>query len=316
MAIRTGLYVARLGTVSAASKALKIHRATVIRHIDELEQELGEKLFHRHARGYHTTDAGKDLLQVANATEEQFRELAGRTRGKTQRVQGPFIVTSTEVMEDYLLPILKSFRDSYPDIQVELESTPRVANLEYGEAHVAIRAGRKPSHPDNVVLPLFDMETGLFAHRSYIEKHGHLKHVDEIEKHTFIGDMDKATDVPFRVWMRKHVPSDQIVFRSNKNAVQRQAVRNGLAIGFLPKDQAAEDPDLIETLPSMRSWRTRFWVTTHVDVHRSQKVQAFLRVLRHAFAERGLLKTPPQRTAGLKAHRIDRVGSGLNFKRI
>ena len=52
MAVRTALYVARLGTVSAAAKDLEIHRATVIRHIDELEQEVGGKLFQRHARGY------------------------------------------------------------------------------------------------------------------------------------------------------------------------------------------------------------------------------------------------------------------------
>ncbi len=51
-------------TVSGAAEVLGVHHATVIRHIDALEQRLGVKLFQRHARGYTATEAGQDLLQV------------------------------------------------------------------------------------------------------------------------------------------------------------------------------------------------------------------------------------------------------------
>ena len=51
--IRTAYQVARLGTVSGAAEVLGVHHATVIRHIDALEQALGAKLFQRHARGLH-----------------------------------------------------------------------------------------------------------------------------------------------------------------------------------------------------------------------------------------------------------------------
>ena len=55
--IKTAYQVARLGTVSAAAESLGVHRATVIRHIDALEAELGRKLFQRHIRGYTPTEA-------------------------------------------------------------------------------------------------------------------------------------------------------------------------------------------------------------------------------------------------------------------
>ena len=53
--MRTAYMVAKLGTVSAASDVLGIHRATIIRHIDSLEAALGAKIFLRHARvcGWH-----------------------------------------------------------------------------------------------------------------------------------------------------------------------------------------------------------------------------------------------------------------------
>ena len=50
--IKAAYQVARLGTVSAAAEVLGVHRATVIRHIDALEAELGGTLFHRHNTGY------------------------------------------------------------------------------------------------------------------------------------------------------------------------------------------------------------------------------------------------------------------------
>jgi len=70
--IRTAFQVARLGTVSGAAEVLGVHHATVIRHIDALEKRLGAKLFQRHARGYTPTEAGRDLLLVAQTTEEQI----------------------------------------------------------------------------------------------------------------------------------------------------------------------------------------------------------------------------------------------------
>ena len=68
--VRTAFQVARMGTVSGAAEVLGVHHATVIRHIDAIEARLGVKLFQRHARGYTPTEAGQDLLRVAQTTDE------------------------------------------------------------------------------------------------------------------------------------------------------------------------------------------------------------------------------------------------------
>ena len=86
--IRTALHVARLGTVSAAAEALGVHHATVIRHVDALEARLGARLFQRHARGYAPTEAGRDLLGVAQDAEDRFAQLAGRIRGQGDGTAG------------------------------------------------------------------------------------------------------------------------------------------------------------------------------------------------------------------------------------
>src|SRR5210317_620204 len=102
--VRTAYQVARLGTVSGAADVLGVHHATVIRHIDALEKRLGVKLFQRHARGYTPTEAGADLLRVAQATDDQFNQLAGRIKGRGSDVSGELVVTSLVTLAPRMAP--------------------------------------------------------------------------------------------------------------------------------------------------------------------------------------------------------------------
>ena len=151
--IRTAFQVARLGTVSGAADVLGVHHATVIRHIDALEGRLGVKLFQRHARGYTPTEAGTDLLRVAQTTDEQFAQLAGRIKGRGNDVSGELVITSLVSLSALLAPVVQRFQAAYPDVIIRFLTGDRLFRLEYGEAHVAIRAGAAPDQPDNVVQP-------------------------------------------------------------------------------------------------------------------------------------------------------------------
>ena len=92
--VKTALHVARIGTVSGAAEVLGVHHATVIRHIDALEERLGVKLFQRHPRGYTATEAGEDLCRVAQTAQEQFAQFASRARGQGNSVSGELVVTT------------------------------------------------------------------------------------------------------------------------------------------------------------------------------------------------------------------------------
>ncbi|MEM9911157.1 MAG: LysR family transcriptional regulator, partial [Pseudomonadota bacterium] len=184
--VRTAFQVARVGTVSGAADVLGVHHATVIRHIDALETRLGVRLFQRHARGYTTTEAGEDLLRVAQATDDQFSQLAGRIRGRGHDVSGELVVTSLGGFSHLLVPVLADFQKDHPDIIVRYLTGERLFRLEYGEAHVAIRAGSAPDQPDNVVQPFFTQAVTLYASDHYIAHHGLPRSVDEFGQHYFV----------------------------------------------------------------------------------------------------------------------------------
>jgi DNA-binding transcriptional LysR family regulator len=280
--IRTAFQVARLGTVSGAADVLGVHHATVIRHIDALEKRLGTRLFQRHARGYTPTESGRDLLTVAQTTEDQFSQLSSRIKGQGETVSGELIITTIGGLAGLLIPVLTSFQKAHPDVIVRFVSDPRVFRLDYGEAHVAIRAGNAPQELDNVVQPLFRMRTALYASRAYADEKGIPKSEADFAGHRFIGADNEVSRAPFYVWLRAQVPEGGIIFRTTELAATEGAIRAGAGIGFMSVFNGATDPDLIEVMPARPEWDAPMWLVTHVDLHRTRKVQAFLTHLKDA----------------------------------
>ena len=277
--VRTAYHVARLGTVSGAAEVLGVHHATVIRHIDALEGRLGTKLFQRHARGYTPTEAGGDLLKVAQATEDQFSQLAGRIKGLGSEVTGELIVTSLPAFSPSLTPILVSFQELHPELRVRFITEDRVLRLEYGEAHVAIRAGAQPQEPDNVVQAFFSQQFALYATEEYVERYGPLQE-GKWAKHRFVGAHEQMTRAPFHRWMEQTIPEANIVFRASQQRAISDAVLNGAGIGFLPLFRTEQYRGMVEMLEPKQEWSTQVWLVTHVDLHRTAKVQTLVRYLK------------------------------------
>ena len=278
--IRTAYHVARMGTVSGAADALGVHHATVIRHIDALEGRLGVKLFQRHARGYTSTEAGQDLLQVAQATDDQFTQLVGRIKGRGDGVSGELVVTSLTSASPRLTGTLAKFQAEYPGLIVRYLTGDEVLRLEYGEAHVAVRAGRAPDNPDNVVQPFVPQEVALYASQSYIDRMGRPGSPDDLDGHTFVGLDNFESRAPFVRWMVDRVAPEQIVFRGTDSRVIRDAILEGVGIGFITRWEAEKFPGLIQLFEPQEDWTAPLWLVTHVDLHRTTKVQAFLKFLK------------------------------------
>ncbi|MFW8595751.1 LysR family transcriptional regulator [Cribrihabitans neustonicus] len=278
--VRTAYQVARMGTVSGAAEVLGVHHATVIRHIDAIEARLGVKLFHRHARGYTPTEAGQDLLRVAQATDDQFNQLVGRLKGQGDDVSGELVVTSLASFAPMMVPALKDFQDMHPGLIIRYLTGDRLFRLEYGEAHVAIRAGSVPDQLDNVVQPFMKQQIGLYASKDYVERYGPLKGLEDFANHRFVGQDDENTRAPFSRWLRAHAPAEAIAFRCTNGFTMQAALRAGAGIGFMAAWEARQQPDLVEMMAPLEEWSGALWLVTHVDLHRTTKVQAFLSFLK------------------------------------
>ncbi len=282
--IRTAYQVARMGTVSGAAEVLGVHHATVIRHVDALEARLGTKLFQRHPRGYTPTEAGSQLLAVGQATEDQFAQLAARIAGAGEEMRGELIITSLPSLAGLVMPALAALTQEHPALVLRYITDQRVFRLEYGEAHVAIRAGSRPTEPDNVVQTLGVNHSALYAAPEYIARHGRPAGVHDLAGHRFVGPDARDSRAPFFRWLASHVPPEAVVFLANEMASQAAAVRAGLGLGFIPVLEGRADTRLVEVIGPQPEWEAPFWLVSHVDLHRTPKVQAALKALKAAAA--------------------------------
>jgi len=280
--IRTAFQVARVGTVSGAAEMLGVHHATVIRHIDALETRLGAKLFQRHARGYTPTEAGQELLTVAQTTEDKFSQLAARIAGTGTEISGELVVTSLAGLSRLVTPTLVQMGRDHPGIRLRYITDARVYRLEYGEAHVAIRAGDKPQDPDYVVQPLITKQVALYASRGYIAEHGQPGDETDFAGHMFIGPEGDSARAPYNRWLLAHVPAENIALGSNDPVFTQEAAVAGAGLAFLPILDGRSEPDLVEVIGPRDDWGVPLWLVTHVDLHRTPKIQAFLTALKHS----------------------------------
>ena len=285
--IRTAYAVARLGTVSAAAQELGVHRATVIRHIDALESSLGTRLFQRHARGYTPTASGLELERVARATHEQLEQFAVRARGHDTSVTGELIVTSVELIAPLVTRAIARFCVKHPEATVRYVASGRILQLAYGEAHLAVRAGSKPDHPDNVVRPFLPLRSTFYAHTRYLERYGIPKTEEELNDHRFVSHED-PTRTPFFSWLESAVPAKNIVLRSESQRVLAESLLAGIGIGFMPVFQAKANKDLHEVMPPRPDWSVPLWLVTHTDLHRIAKVRAISQALKEVLEEENL----------------------------
>ena len=216
---------------------------------------------------------------MAQATDDQFSQLAGRIRGLGSEVTGELIVTSLPIMSPRITPILVDFQTEHRDLRVRFVTDERVLRLEYGEAHVAIRAGSQPQEPDNVVQKFFEQGFALCATKQYLSEHGPFVEGDW-DGHRFVGSDDRASRAPFFQWMERTVPEKLVTFRASQLRAAEDAVLCGAGIGFLPMWEL-EGRDDVEMLMAPRSdWVSQVWLVTHVDLHRTAKVQTLVRYLK------------------------------------
>lgn len=219
-------------------------------------------------------------MRVVGAADEQFGQLLGRLKQQSTPLSGEFTLTSLAPMSSFLIPIIKAFQTQHPDIQVRYLTSTKLFRLEYGEAHVAVRAGPKPDLPDNVVIPFTTQQASLFAHRDYLAQHGHPASSNEISGHRFVSFADLKPSVPVHEWIAESVNPDDIAIKSNDGQVIKQAILAGLGVGFVLRQDAAQHPHLVELFPALDAWTVPQWLVVHRDLYRSSKVQAFLDVAR------------------------------------
>ncbi|MEL6341004.1 MAG: LysR family transcriptional regulator [Myxococcota bacterium] len=275
---RTAFEVAQIGTVSQAAERLGMHRATIMRHIDALEEYLGAKVFHRHPQGYTPTELGRELINAGSRANQVISEFVGLCQLHGAKVDGNLNVAGPAAFGPLLLLATKLFLKRHPGTRVRMVATEQPPRLEHGEAHIFFHVGKKPDYPDSVVQPLLRFPSGVYASREYVEEFGKPVGVDDFVGHRFALISESFGSGPSN-WLRQRVEPSDVVFEANTPTAAFRAVLEGIGIGVLPV-ALARCAGAVPVVAPVAECEVPSWIVTHVDIHRTRKLQAFIQCLR------------------------------------
>lgn len=253
--VRVFLATMRAGSLRGAADELGLSHPTARRRLNVLEQQLGLKLFERRRDGLHATVEASELMHAAEEVEQAMHGLGRAARAAEPALRGPIRVTAPEIVAtDLLMPDLVAFQKRWPEIELQVESSYDLANLERREADVALRAmphGKRPA----------EHLTGRMAGVSYNAIYG--------RGERWIGWKGEAED---RGWIEKTPFPDLPIFGAMNDAMlQRAACVAGLGLTMLPCFFA--DPVLERRTKPQPHFD--LWVLVHPDLRRSPRLRSF-----------------------------------------
>ena len=131
---------ARLLSFTKAGEELYLSQSAVSRQIQELEEQLGVRLFERRHRALALTEAGQTLYAAAAQALATMRAVTDRLRAV--RGRRTLAVTTTQSFASlWLIPRLAGFTREHPDLDVRISAETRVLDLERDGLDLAIRHG-------------------------------------------------------------------------------------------------------------------------------------------------------------------------------
>jgi DNA-binding transcriptional LysR family regulator len=136
------LAVVDAGSLSAASRKMRMPLATVSRKISDLEAHLNARLLTRSNRRVAPTEAGRSFLQACRRIVQDVGEAERQASGEYRKPQGELILSAPIALGRlYLLPVVATFLQDHPSIDVRMVLADRRLNLVDERIDVALRVG-------------------------------------------------------------------------------------------------------------------------------------------------------------------------------
>jgi DNA-binding transcriptional LysR family regulator len=232
---------AESGSFTHAAEKLGMSQSAVSRQISALEDDLGLKLFIRHARGLVLTEVGEQLFRTAHRMHWELQQVETQMSESQDVPTGPLIVTTTVgIGSTWLSSRLDEFLKLYPLIQLEIRLNDAELDLAMREADVAIRLHR-PNQSEMIQRKLFTVHNHFYASNAYIDEFGMPASADQLDEHRVIS---------FGEPVPSYLGDINFLERMGRtDSSPRRAVLKGIAM--LPDYVTEKEDGLVQVLPEI-----------------------------------------------------------------
>lgn len=197
------LSVAEHRSFRRAAAAMGVTPSAMSQTIRTLEARVGAPLFIRTTRSVGLSQAGEQFLSRAKPAFDQLVAASNVARELGQRPTGLLRLAVPRAVVPILLePILASFSEAYPEIEVEIAASEELVDLATGGFDAGIRLGQFIA-ADMIAVrltPPFPMI--VVASPSYLARHPAPKKPEELREHACI--RWRRSNGAIALWSLKH----------------------------------------------------------------------------------------------------------------
>ena len=271
------------GNLSEAARRLKMTRANVSYHLNQLERSIGQQLVRRTTRRVEPTEIGlrlyehgktirNELLAARESIATLGQSLQGRVRLSVPSGYGQL------VMSQWLL----DFKRLYPGIVLDVVFENRVEDLIRDEVDIAVRVMSEP--PQNLVArDMGSMHYVVCASRAYAEANGMPVDLDTLRTAPLIASAVVSRHLRVTAYQgsERHEVIVEPTLISENYLFLRQAVLAGLGIGMVPDYVVQQDVERGDVVTALHAWRlsifgTRMYMLYMPNRHHTRAASTFI----------------------------------------
>lgn len=235
--------VVEAGSFAAAARQLDLSAVMVGKHIRQLEEHLGARLFQRSTRQNSLTEVGAAFHEDCRRVLEQVRwaeSAVERQRAVPQgllRVSAPFTLGN-----EVVAPLVADFLLAHPQVRVELLLTDSVVDLAGEGFDAAVRIGAIADE-GLVARPLQPYRMVIAATPGYLARHGRPERLADLARHQCLSHSvwQRRVEWTLRDGADAVQWPDIARFTCNQGDGLRQAALRGLGLIMQPEVLLAQE---------------------------------------------------------------------------
>lgn len=228
--------LALTGSIRKLAEIKNLPVGKISRQLSTLEHELGYTLLERKQGivGINLTHQGKvlfdaipSILGALDSAKIMMESDPNLNKGEVT------IYTTASLIEDWLVPMLPNFVETYPSTHLNFISHDNLLSEEMRARVISISPKREESAESITQVPLRDFHVGLWASSIYLKRYGYPKNQSDLIRHrllVFAKDFDKMTYPSINWHLRNLDIKQENLLCINSSSALIKAAQSGLGI--------------------------------------------------------------------------------------
>ena len=243
-------YVAKCGSFTKAAEIIGNSQPNITRAMNNLESQIGLKLFIRNKRGIVLTPEGEQLFEHIKVAFFHIYQAEEEMKNQSSMASGSVVIGVSEIaLHEVLLPVLSGFNKKYPDIKIQItnQSTPiTLEALRLSQVQFALVTTPFDIKKPMKSIPIKEFDELLMASENFRELKKGKQSLIELVKYPWISLLPGTAT---RTYYEDFFADNSLDFTPQMSVATTDQVlpmiKAGLGIGFVPKNMMESTEGLI-----------------------------------------------------------------------